>query len=108
MKLTNKYIVFRDKETGNFLQDYNSRGTLAYEANYIDTILKAAPMSFEMFEKEKESHEALAKAFDCEIVVVEATFDLKELSGEDAKEIEMSSEKQAKAVLLSLLEKLGE
>lgn len=108
MKLTKKYIVFRDKETGNFLQDYNSRGTLAYEANYIDTILKAAPMSFEMFEKEKESHEALAKAFDCEIVVVEATFDLKELSGEDAKEIEMSSEKQAKAALLSLLEKLGE
>ena len=108
MKLTKKYIVFRDKETGNFLQDYNSRGTLAYEANYIDTILKAAPMSFEMFEKEKESHEALAKAFDCEIVVVEATFDLKELSGEDAKEIEMSSKKQAKAALLSLLEKLGE
>ena len=88
MELTKKYIVFRDKETGNFLQDYNSRGTLAYDANYIDTILKAAPMSFEMFEKEKESHEALAKAFDCEIVVVEATFDLKHLNGEDVKEVE--------------------
>lgn len=108
MELTKKYIVFRDKETGNFLQDYNSRGTLAYEANYIDTILKAAPMSFEMFEKEKESHEALAKAFDCEIVVVEATFDLKRPDGEDAKEIEMSDEAKAKAALSELLEMLGE
>ena len=88
MELTKKYIVFRDKETGNFLQDYNSRGTLAYEANYIDTILKAAPMSLKQFAKEKESHEALAKAFDCEIVVVEATFDLKHLNGEDVKEVE--------------------
>lgn len=108
MELTKKYIVFRDKETGNFLQDYNSRGTLAYEANYIDTILKAAPMSFEMFEKEKESHEALAKAFDCEIVVVEATFNLKHLNGKDAKEIKVSDEAKSKAALLSLLEMLGE
>lgn len=108
MKLTEKYIVFRDKETGNFLQDYNSRGTLAYDANYIDTILKAAPMSFEQFAAEKEQYEALAKVFDCEIVVVEGTFDLKQLSGEDAKEIEMSSEEQAKAALRSLLDMLGE
>ena len=88
MELTKKYIVFRDKETGNFLQDYNSRGTLAYEANYIDTILKAAPMSFEQFAKEKEQYEALAKVFDCEILVVEATYDLKHLNGEDVKEAE--------------------
>ena len=108
MKLTEKYIVFRDKETGNFLQDYNSRGTLAYDANYIDTILKAAPMSFEMFEKEKESHEALAKAFDCEIVVVEATFNLKCTNGKVAKEIKLSDEAKAKAALSELLDMLGE
>lgn len=88
MKLTEKYIVFRDKETGNFLQDYNSRGTLAHDANCIDSILKAAPMDFERFEEEKESYEALAKAFDFEIVVVEATYDLKHLNGEDVKEVE--------------------
>jgi hypothetical protein len=108
MKLTEKYIVFRDKETGNFLQDYNSRGTLAYDANYIDTILKAAPMSFEQFAEEKEQYEALAKVFDCEIVVVEGTFDLKRPDGEDAKEIELSDEAKAKAALRSLLDMLGE
>ena len=94
MKQSEKYIVFRDKETGNFLQDYNSRGTLAYDANYIDSILKAAPMDFEMFEKEKESYEALSKAFDCEIVVVEATFDLKYLNGYEIKGPELTAEEE--------------
>lgn len=108
MKLTEKYIVFRDKKTGNFLQDYNSRGTLAYDANYIDTILKAAPMSFEQFAAEKEQYEALAKVFDCEIVVVEATYDLKHLNGEDAKEIEMSEEAKRKAAFSAFLNMLGE
>ena len=76
MEKTEKYIVFRDKETGDYLLDYNSRGTLAYGATYIDSILKAAPMDFKQFEEEKETYEALAKAFDCEIVVVEATFEI--------------------------------
>lgn len=108
MKLTAKYMVFRDKETGDFLQDYTSRGTLAYDANCIDSILKAAPMDFETFEEEKESYEALAKAFDCEIVVVEATYDLKQLNGEDAKEIEMSEEAKRKAALSAFFNMLGE
>ena len=108
MKLTEKYIVFRDKETGDFLQDYKSRGTLAYDANCIDSILKAAPMSFEQFAKEKEQYESLAKVFDCEIVVVEATYDLKQLNGEDAEEIEMSEEAKRKAAFSEFLNMLGE
>lgn len=108
MKLTEKYIVFRDKETGNFLQDYNSRGTLAYDANYIDNILKAAPMSFEQFEEEKEQYEALAKVFDCEIVVVEGTFDLKYTNGENVSEVKMTPEAKRKAAISQLLDMLGE
>lgn len=108
MKLTEKYIVFRDGKTGDYLLDYKNRGTLAYEANYINTILKATPMSIESFEKQKESLESLAKALDCEIVVVEATYNLKHLNGEDAKEIKMSDEAKAKAALSELLEMLGE
>ena len=108
MELTKKYIVFRDKETGDYLLDYKSRSTLAYDATYIDSILKAAPMDFEQFEEEKETYEALAKALDCEIVVVEATYDLKYLNGKDAKEIKMSDEAKAKAALSELLEMLGD
>ena len=44
----------------------------------------------------------------CEILVVEATYNLKHLNGEDAKEIEMSEEEQAKEALRSLLDMLGE
>lgn len=108
MKLTAKYMVFRDKETGNFLQDYNSRGTLAYDANYIDSILKAAPMDFETFEEEKESYEALAKAFGCEIIIVEGTFDLKYTNGENVSEVKMTPEAKRKAALSAFLNMLGE
>ena len=41
MKLTEKYIVFRNKETGAYLVDYKNEGTLAYKANYIREIKHA-------------------------------------------------------------------
>lgn len=108
MKLTEKYIVFRNKETGAYLVEYKNEGTLAYESGYIREIKHAKTMSFEAFEKQREKVELMAKVFDCEILVVEATYDLKHLNGEDAREIEMSDEAKSKAALLSLLEMLGE
>lgn len=108
MKLTEKYIVFRNKETGAYLVDYKNEGTLAYTANYIREIKHAKTMDFEAFEEQREQVELLAKTMECEILVVDATYDLKQLNGEDAKEIEMSSEEQAKAALRSLLDMLGE
>lgn len=108
MEQTKKFIVFRDKETGNFLQEYKSRGTLAYEADYVNSLTHATKMSFESFEEQREKLELMAKVFDCEILVVEATYDLKHLNGEDAKEIELSDEAKAKAALRSLLDMLGE
>ena len=108
MKLTEKYIVFRNKETGAYLVDYKNEGTLAYTANYIREIKHAKTMGFEAFEEQREQVELLAKTMECEILVVDATYDLKQLNGEDAKEIEMSSEEPAKAALRSLLDMLGE
>lgn len=108
MKLTEKYIVFRNQESGNYLTDYHNEGTLAYKAEYIDAIKHAKTMSFEAFEEQRETVELMAKVFDCEILVVEATYDLKQLNGEDVQEIEMTEEEQAKAALRSLLDMLGE
>ena len=88
MKKTEKYIVFRNKKTGAYLVDYKNEGTLAYKANYIEEIKHAKTMSFEAFEKQKTQTELLAKTMGCEILVVEATYDLKQLNGEDVKEIE--------------------
>ena len=108
MKLTEKYIVFRNKETGAYLVDYKNEGTLAYEAGYVREIKHAKTMSFAAFEEQREKVELMAKVFDCEILVVEATYDLKHLNGEDAKEIELSDEAKAKEALRSLLGMLGE
>lgn len=108
MKKTEKYIVFRNQETGAYLVDYKNEGTLAYTANYIREIKHAKTMSFEAFEEQKQKIELLAKTMDCEILVVEATYDVKHVNGEDAKEIEMSEEEQAKEALRSLLDMLGE
>ena len=108
MKLTEKYIVFRNKETGAYLVDYKNEGTLAYTANYIREIKHAKTMDFEAFEEQREKVELLAKTMECEILVVETTYDVKQLNGEDAKEMEMTEEEQAKAALRSLLDMLGE
>lgn len=88
MEKTAKYIVFRSKETGAYLTEYKNEGTLAYEANCSNNIRHAKTMSFEAFEAQRKQMKLLAKAFDCEILVVEATYNLKHLNGEDAKEVE--------------------
>lgn len=108
MKLTEKYIVFRNKETGAYLVDYKNEGTLAYTANYIREIKHAKTMGFEAFEEQREKVELLAKTMECEILVVETTYDVKQLNREDAKKMEMTEEEQAKAALRSLLDMLGE
>ena len=88
MEKTAKYIVFRHKESGAYLTDYKNEGTLAYEANFIKQIRHAKTMDFEAFEVQRKRMKLLAKALDCEILVVEATYDLKQLNGEDVKEVE--------------------
>ena len=88
MEKTAKYIVFRHKETGAYLTEYKNEGTLAYEANFIKQIRHAKTMDFEAFEAQRKNMKLLAKALDCEILVVEATYDLKHLNGEDVKEVE--------------------
>lgn len=88
MEKTAKYIVFRHKDTGAYLTEYKNEGTLAYEANFIKQIKHAKTMDFEAFEAQRKNMKLLAKALDCEILVVEATYDLKYLNGEDVKEVE--------------------
>ena len=87
MEKTEKYVVFRHKESGAYLVDYKSQGTLAYEANYTSDIKRVALISFEAFEEQRKRIKLLAKTMDCEVLVVEATYDLKHLNGEDVKEV---------------------
>ena len=102
MELTEKYIVFRDKETGQFLTGYRSKGTLAFDAKFTEDIESAAITSVEAFEDQKKQYKAVAKAMTCEIILVDATFKLNYLNGEEVKAV-----KRTEVKLPSLIDLIG-
>lgn len=87
-KVTTKYYVFRNKEAGEFLAKYQSKGTLAYHAEYTDEIHKALIMIPEAYEAQKKQTKMLAKALGAEIIEVNATFELTYPNGDEIREIE--------------------
>ena len=91
MQETKKYIVFRNKETGKFLKSFKSKGTLAFETPFTNEIEAASITIMDAFETQTERFKALAKATDCEVVVVEATFNLKYLNGKDVEKVEVAA-----------------
>ena len=88
MKESKKYIVFCNRETGQFLTGYKSKGTLAFDANFTEDIESASITSIEAFENQKKQYKALAKSMKCEIVVVDAIFKLNYLNGDEVKAVE--------------------
>ena len=105
MEKTAKYVVFRHKESGHFLVDYKNQGSWAYEAHCDKNIQRALSISIEAFEEQRKHMKLLAKALDCEIIVVEANYDLKYLNGEDAKEVEVKVNGKSIVDMLHELEK---
>lgn len=87
-KVTTKYYVFRDKEIGEYLAKYKSKGSIAYHAEYTDEINRALTMSSEGYEKQKKQLKLLAKALGAEIIKVNATFELTYPNGDEIREIE--------------------
>lgn len=102
MKESKKYIVFRDRETGQFLTGYKSKGTLAFDAKFTEDIQSAAITSIEAFGNQKKQYKNLAKSMECEIVVVDAIFKFNYLNGEDVKAVERKEVK-----LPSLIDLVG-
>ena len=106
MKKTEQFIIFRNKKNGYYLEGYKSQGTLAFEADFTDAIKQAAITSVEAFEEQKKQFKSIAKAMECEVILVEATFDLKYLNGGEVKEIERGEDavhlKKAFKELLSI------
>lgn len=87
-KVTAKYYVFRDKEKGEYLAKYQSKGSIAYHAKYTDEINRALTMSLEGYETQKKQLKLLAKALGAEIIEVNATFELTYPNGDEIREIE--------------------
>ncbi len=104
MKHTDKFAVLRDKETGNFLREYESKkGTFAYSAEYTDDLRHAAKNDVTAMKTQIEDFEKLAYALDCEILVVKAEYTLKTLDGKEPEELTEDIEDAKRKHLVNLL-----
>ena len=86
-KVTTKYYVFRNKEHGAFLKKFHDKGTLAYHTEYTENLYKALTLIPEAYGPQKKELKMLAKALECEIIEVNATYELTYPNGDEVREI---------------------
>lgn len=83
MKLTEKQVVFYNAEKDGFLKSYKDQGNLAFTAGFDDRLWKSLQLPIEFYEKQKNNLDKLAEAFDCEVLIVEAEYNVTKLDGSD-------------------------
>ena len=97
MKKTEKFIVLRDKNTGDYIQNYkNNEGAFTFSAHLTSDIQDAATNlieSLEIIKNDGQDLKALAQGLGSEILVVEAEYTLKTLDGEEPKDLTEEIEK---------------
>lgn len=94
MKKTEKFVVIRSTETGQYLMKYKSNeGAFAYSATWTDDIQDAATNSLESIEKQGNRLQKVAEAFGGELIEVTAMYELKTLDGEEPEDLTEKIEK---------------
>lgn len=97
MKKTEKFIVLRDKNTGDYIQNYkNNEGAFTFSARLTSEIQDAATNlidSLEIIENDGQDLKALAQGLGSEILVVEAEYTIKTLDGKEPKDLTEEIEK---------------
>lgn len=88
MKENNKYIVFYSAENDRFLKSYKDKGNLAFTATFCERLGGALQLPFEPYEKQKTGIDKLAEAFGCEVLIVEAEYNVTKLDGSDFERTE--------------------
>ena len=88
MKLTEKQVVFYNAEKDGFLENYKDKGSLVFEAVFDGRLWKALQLPIEFYEKQKNNLDKLAEAFDCEVLIVEAKYNVTKLDGSDFERTE--------------------
>lgn len=88
MKENNKQVVFYSAEKDGFLESYNNKGSLAFTAVFTDHLGKALFLPLEPYEKQKNELDKLAEAFGCEVLIVEAEYNVTKLDGSDFERTE--------------------
>lgn len=97
MKKTEKFIVLRDKNTGDYIQNYkNNEGAFTFSARLTSEIQDTATNlvdSIEVAENDGQSLKAVAQGLGSEILVVEAEYTIKTLDGEEPEDLTEKIEK---------------
>ena len=88
MKENNKQVVFYSAEKDGFLKSYKDKENLAFEACFDPRLWKALQMPVEPYEKQKTDIDKLAEAFGCEVLLVEAEWNVTKLDGSDFERTE--------------------
>ena len=88
MKENNKQVVFYNAKKDGFLESYKDKGSLAFTAVFTDRLEKALFLPLEPYEKQKNDIDKLAEAFDCEVLIVEAEYNVTKLDGSDFERTE--------------------
>lgn len=106
MKENNKLVVFYSAEKGGFLMSYKDKGSLAFKAVFDDRLWKALQLPIEFYEKQKDELDKLAEAFVCEVLIVEAEYNVTKLDGSDFERTKR--EESMKDGIKTLLELLAD
>ena len=104
MKENNKQVVFYNAEKDGFLESYKDKGSLAFTAVFIDRLGKALFLPFDSYEEQKTELDTLAEAFGCEVLIVEAEYNVTKLDGSDFERTEREESMEDRiGALLNLL-----
>ena len=104
MKENNKQVVFYSAEKDGFLESYKDKGSLAFEAVFDDCLWNALQLPIEFYEKQKNELDKLAEVMDCEVLIVEAEYNVIKLDGSDFERTEREETMEDRiGALLNLL-----
>lgn len=105
MRENNKKVVFYSAEKDGFLESYKDKGSLVFTAVFTERLEKALFLPLEPYEEQKNELDKLAEAFGCEVLIVEAEYNVTKLDGSDFERTEC--EESTKDGIEALLEFLA-
>lgn len=108
MKKTEKFIVVRSTESGQFLVKYESNPeAFTYSSTWSEDLQDAATNALKSLECNKDKTEKMAEALGGEVLIVNATYELETLDGKEpidlTEEIESAKRKHFENFLRGLL-----
>lgn len=96
MKQTEKQVVFYSAEKDGFLESYKDKGSLVFTAVFADRLEKGLFLPLEPYEEQKNELDKLAEAFGCEVLIVEAEYNVTKLDGSDFERTECEESIEAR------------